>query len=421
MLTCLEVLLENIIFILFPFLVYLLFSAYQKNLSKKEDSLFCSLALFTSLYLLLRFQNGNLCTSANVLLDIPLLIGYLKGKKKTCLILSFVLGWFKIQALKYPMLFILLEYLTYYVVYAFVVKKRLMLSGVIDIFVLLKSFFYSMTVFFFVYPKEPFYRNFTEVLLSMILFYATGYLILYVIEKGEDIISLNQTLKELEKEKTLRNSLFQITHEIKNPIAVCKGYLDMFDPSNPEKTKKYLPIVKREIERTLVLMDDFLDYTKIKIDPDIMDIYYLMEETALELQPLFKEQKIDFQAMIPDDELYYYGDYNRLKQVLVNLFKNAIEAKDPKRPLHMEASIKKNGDIVEIMIRDTGRGMDEETLSHMSEMFYTTKQHGTGLGVALSFEIIARHHGTMTYHSVLGEGTTVIISLPIMNPQEKMA
>ena len=84
-------------------------------------------------------------------------------------------------------------------------------------------------------------------------------------------MNINTAMKELEKEKVLRTSLFKLTHEIKNPLAVCKGYLDMLDLNNQEKVDKYIPIVKGEIERTLTLMDDYLDYTKVKINKEEVD------------------------------------------------------------------------------------------------------------------------------------------------------
>ena len=69
--------------------------------------------------------------------------------------------------------------------------------------------------------------------------------ILYLLQKAEDIVSIHMSLKEIEKEKQIRNSLFKITHEIKNPIAVCKGYLDMFDKNNNKHVDKFIPIINQ--------------------------------------------------------------------------------------------------------------------------------------------------------------------------------
>ena len=125
--------------------------------------------------------------------------------------------------------------------------------------------------------------------------------------------------------------MFKITHEIKNPIAVCKGYLDMLDLRDSKKVKKYIPIVKDEIERTLILMDDFLDYTKVEIEKEEADLYMLLEDTCDMTKPLFKKNDIQLQFEIHDDEIYLNLDYNRMKQVFVNIFKNSIEARDKRK------------------------------------------------------------------------------------------
>ena len=108
-----------------------------------------------------------------------------------------------------------------------------------------------------------------------------------------------------------------------------------------------------------------------------------------------------------EDEIYISGDYNRLKQVLINIFKNSIESKSD--TIIIEIFVKK--DIV-IKISDNGSGMSEGTLKRIKEPFYTTKTSGTGLGVPLLIEIIEAHGWFIKYDSVLTEGTTVSIRIP---------
>ena len=106
-------------------------------------------------------------------------------------------------------------------------------------------------------------------------------------------------------------------------------------------------------------------------------------------------------------------DYNRMKQVLVNIFKNSIEAKDKKKKYKfINIDVINGRNDVTIKIKDNGIGMDKKTLSKVDEMFYTTKEKGTGLGVALSKEIIELHGGSMKYTSQIGKYTQVTIKLP---------
>ena len=104
--------------------------------------------------------------------------------------------------------------------------------------------------------------------------------IVSLFKKTDNLINIYMNLNDLKKESQIKNSLFQITHEIKNPIAVCKGYLDMF---SKDKSDKYIPIIKSEIDRTLILMQDFLSLNKLKIDKDLMDITMLLDETIDEM------------------------------------------------------------------------------------------------------------------------------------------
>ena len=227
-------------------------------------------------------------------------------------------------------------------------------------------------------------------------------------------MNLNTAIRELEKEKVLRTSLFKMTHEIKNPIAVCKGYLDMLDLNDKRKVEKYIPIIKGEIERTLTLMDDYLEYTKVKINKEIVDIYMLLEEVIASLNLFFKENNIILKMNLPDDELYLNVDYNRIKQVLVNILKNSHEAFDPKKGkmiIKIETKVLKK--YFQIIVTDNGIGMDQETLNNIMDLFFTTKRNGTGLGTSLSKEIIELHGGSIKYLSKLNIGTKVIINLPL--------
>ena len=107
-------------------------------------------------------------------------------------------------------------------------------------------------------------------------------------------MNLNTAIRELEKEKVLRTSLFKMTHEIKNPIAVCKGYLSMMDYQDIEKIKKYNKIINSELTRTLDIMDNFSSWTKININKDIMDVNMLIEESLKTMEFIFKIRWWDY-------------------------------------------------------------------------------------------------------------------------------
>lgn len=408
-----ESIILDVVLLLFPLLIYLIYIAYKKNLGQEEKGIFLELALFSSLYFIMRYGVEKKESFLIILYNIPLLISYLKNRKLTPIIVSTILIWYYVSVMNFNFLFVFFEYVIYYCIYVYITKRKMTSNYIINIFILIKSFVLSFQTFCFMNPLASFVDNFIHVFMVILIFYVVSWLVFYLLKKGEEIMDLNSTIKELEKEKMLRASLFKITHEIKNPIAVCKGYLDMLDLNNEEKTKKYIPIVKQEIARTLTLMDDYLDYTKIKIEKEEIDLYMLLEDTVASLESLFKQNKIMTKFKIPDDELYMILDYNRIKQVLINLFKNSMEAKVEDKDMTIWLSVKKEKEEVIITIKDNGIGMDEETLKNVSEMFYTTKKKGNGLGVSLSKEIIELHNGSLSYESTYKKGTKAIIKLPL--------
>ena len=126
---------------------------------------------------------------------------------------------------------------------------------------------------------------------------------------------------------------------------------------------------------------------------------------------LIIRKNVELLLSLDSDDIYVMGDYGRLKQVFINLVKNSMEAMKDGGKIEIRGQMVKKYYCISVI--DNGSGMDKDTLSHMKEMFFTTKPRGTGLGVCLSNEIIKAHDGEMKYDSKLGEGTKVIVKLPV--------
>ena len=243
--------------------------------------------------------------------------------------------------------------------------------------------------------------------------YVISVFVIYLLEKTEDMLKLHMTIKEIKHDEDIKTSLFRITHEIKNPIAVCKGYLDMYDENKIENFKKHIPILKEEIDRTLILLEDFLSMNKLKINKDIIDINLLLEEVVNNMNLLFIKNGIKIISKISDDEIYINGDYNRLTQVFVNILKNSIEALEDKKERKIKIWTEIDEKNIDIFIKDNGIGIPKKIINKIKEPFYTTKIKGTGLGVSLSEEIISAHKGEIIYESKENEYTLVIVKLPL--------
>ena len=170
--------------------------------------------------------------------------------------------------------------------------------------------------------------------------------------------------------------------------------------------------VKSEIDRLLLLLQDFLSINRINIDKDIIDINLLLEEMMKRFFPIFRSKNIKADFSIDEDEFYILADYNRLEQVLINLIKNSMEAIPKDRNGIISVYMKKGINNIKIYIKDNGDGISKENLEKLKSPFFTTKTRGTGLGVYLCNEIMEAHGGNIRYFSKENKGTKVVITLP---------
>ena len=401
----------NLIFLLFPFLIYAIYISYRNN--TKDEKLVFDFVIFSAMFLLIRYTKTEDSIASLIFINFPLLIAVMKKRSLLVIMLSIITIYYYHQMIKIPLSYGIIEYSIYIMLYFSMLKKSSMNSVILNIFISIKSFITACYLCIKDLNNILTPQIFLYLLFIILLFIITITSILWLLKEGEKIIEKNRALRELEREKELKLALFKLTHEIKNPIAVCKGYLEMVNIENKEKLKKYLPIIKDEINRTLLVINDFSDYGKLQIDKEEVDLEMLLDDIKETLEPLLKEKKVKANFIIKEEELYAELDYNRMKQVLINLIKNAIEAKDDERQLKITTTIKKVKEEIQIKVEDTGLGISKENLEKIDKIFYTTKEHGTGIGVALSKEIVERHKGSIIYQSTLGKGTKVTILLPI--------
>lgn len=397
----------NVILTLFPILLYFVYNCYTavKNLKPNKDVFY--FLLITSLYFCLKFGKVENIYILLLFANIPILIAYLKNEKKFAVILSLFIICYSYFTFDINMFYVFIQYICYFVIYTFCRKNKININDFILIISVIQSFFLSFFVFLTI---EGTIKLLMDIFWLVIVFFLTTLFILYLFDVLDNLSGLFITIKELEKDKQIKNSLFKLTHEIKNPLAVCKGYLQMINLDNKEKTEKYLNIIKSEIERSLLIMADFSELNKIKLTKEITDINLLIQEVTSSLNLLATDQNIKIK-FTNNAEIYINIDYNKIKQVIINIIKNSIEAINTKGIITIKTTKKSNNCYIEIT--DNGQGMDEYTLEKLTEMFYTTKKNGTGLGVALSNEIIKAHNGTMNYTSKVNQGTTVTIKIPM--------
>jgi len=203
--------------------------------------------------------------------------------------------------------------------------------------------------------------------------------------------------------------LARLAHEIKNPLTVCQGYLEMLTKAKSDTKAKYLSIIKNELKKSILLIDEFNNNEAelVKINFNLTDLFNDLKNTLFDI---FIENNTEI--TIPTEELPIKADYNKLRQIFLNILKNSLEAKD-KNKLYINIKVHKNIDDYTIYISDNGHGMTQEQLHNIFQAYYTTKKNGTGLGTINIKRIIELHAGKIEYLSFPNKGTTVVINLPI--------
>lgn len=368
-----------LIMILSSFIVYQYLTC--KNI--KKDIIFIYLIFLQAILILF---SGNVVVS--IFLDFPCFIAYMLKKRREALILSIINVLFYAITFKISWLYYLI-YIFYFII-DYILRNNSKLS--IKVLVLSKTFLTSF-VYFLYFEHSSIY------LLYIIFIFLYFYLLLNIVYNF---------FKYYNEKKNNDNIIFQIAHEVKNPIAVCKGYLDMLDLKKQDKVNKYIPIVRSEMSRALTIMDDFLNLKRLSINKGIMDMMMLLEDVSITMESILKNKHVSLSLPEIDDEVLLEADYDRLKQVFINLIKNSYEANS--KNIKIDLFTKKNRLVVTIL--DDGDGISESDLKRIGQLFYTTKSKGNGIGISILKEIIKLHDGDVLYDSKVNVGTKVTIELP---------
>ena len=396
----------NGIVVVFPILVYTFFIVYEENMKLEKSNIMLKISLFVSMYLALYFKKYVGLNYQISCLILPIILSYLYNEGKVALILSTLLCLHSCFSLNYniytSIIFFLLLYLAY---------KKYSKSNMSSKFLINSSI--VLMLIYFVANLIISYNDFVmlDEIISLIMYSLIIYAINYGINESKNIISLHMNLKEFEKEKNIKLNLFKITHEIKNPLTVVNGYLSMFDVTDIEKSKRYISILKNEVNRTLNLLSDFMEFTKIKVVKKECNFNDLISDVKEVLIPFFVKKNVSYSFCVQNN-IIVNMDYNRIKQVIINVIKNAVEACRESNGMVTTTAFTEE-DYLIIVVKDNGIGMDKFVLDNILVPFYTTKDNGTGLGVSLSKEILEAHGGTINYDSVKEKYTTCKITIPL--------
>ncbi|MBN6886925.1 two-component system, sporulation sensor kinase B [Cytobacillus horneckiae] len=237
--------------------------------------------------------------------------------------------------------------------------------------------------------------------------------IIYLIELDEMQREMRRKLQSADKMNAISQLAASVAHEIRNPMTTVKGFMQLMqkDQNLTESQMQYIKISLKELERTNQIIGDFLSLSKptyilnekIHLDPLIDEVTNFMKSYAH-----FSNVSLDYQSA---PNLYIDGNPNELKQVLINLIKNAIESME--NGGQVEVTVLQEEDIAIISIKDNGIGIPEKQLKELGQPYYSTKSRGTGLGLMIAFDIIKRMEGTYQITSKENTGTTISLHFPV--------
>lgn len=211
-----------------------------------------------------------------------------------------------------------------------------------------------------------------------------------------------------------------LAHEIRNPLTSLKGFTQILKSKSTDQETLYLDIMQQELDRINLIVNDFMTLAKPNLNEftngSIIDIFQSVI-SILETQAIMMNVTIKQNYFNIDSVPCIYCDENQLKQVFLNIIKNAIEAMPDGGEVTItikEESSKGKSRRLHIQIKDQGIGIPQTIIERIGEPFFTTKEKGTGLGLMISQRIIEAHNGTFQIASNGKRGTTVNVHLPIL-------
>lgn len=243
------------------------------------------------------------------------------------------------------------------------------------------------------------------------------------VDEMEQILQQTKIQRELQKAEKM-NAIGQlaasVAHEIRNPMTVVKGFLQIFlakDQMSDEEIT-YIKLMIDELDRAETIINDYLSLAKPDIEQtekidacevaskvlDLMNSYAMMSKN-ISVVPVLR------------DGVYIKGNKSELKQVLINILKNGIEAMKNGGVLSIKVFKEENHGVFEIS--DTGIGMSANELNRLGTAFYSLKEKGTGIGMMVCYQIVERMKGRIEVQSQNGKGTTFKIFIPLLEEEEQ--
>jgi len=235
-------------------------------------------------------------------------------------------------------------------------------------------------------------------------------------DQMDELRATQQKLIESERLASVGKMAGHLAHEIRNPLSTIGGFAGAIARSHEKGSKafRHATIIYDECMRLEDTLAKVLDYTRpLRPEKEPVDINGLIAGTIEQFQSKLEECQVQVELRLEPDLCHVLADKRMLKQVIINLIKNACDAMEGSDERLFSIETMRSGNDVKIKVADTGAGMDDGTLDHLFTPFFTTKVGGAGLGLSVSQRIVRTHGGDLRVDSRRGSGSTFCISLPL--------
>lgn len=242
----------------------------------------------------------------------------------------------------------------------------------------------------------------------------TGFLFLF-----KDLTQIKELKKQVETNRRLAaigKLAAGVAHEIRNPLSSIKGFATYFGKRYEENSsdRQTADIMVEEVERINRSITQLLEFAKpMRVEKKPVDINVMIEHSLKLVHHDIVQKKIQTKVDINLESPLIYTDGDRMNQVLLNLYINAIQAMEEDGKLGIRVKEKEQQGVIEIMVKDNGAGIGKETLNLIFDPYFTTRPTGTGLGLSIVHTIIENLGGSIKVQSTEGKGSCFIINLPV--------